>query len=187
MPRNEITREQLEGKGYSLNENTGKYEKNQIKPSNAHSAQTKTIKPVTAKSVLQPKKTIVKPKPKHDDSFDSQLERDFDLVLRAWKSTGKILDYLHEPLKFCLGWKVFYKIDFIVIYEFEEGVYRFECHEVKGKHAWDDAIVKIKNAANLMPYMDFFLTRRNEQGQWVFQHIPPAGHKSWKTPKFEEK
>ena len=166
-------RADLEAKGY-VEVSPGKWKQ----PVNAIQITPQVIKPVKRKVVAQATK------PTHDDAFDSQLERDLDLVLRVWKRTGKIHDYLYSPFKLCLGYKVFYKIDFLVIYEFEEGVYRFDVIEVKGKKAWDDAIVKIKNAANLMPYMDFYLTTRNDLGQWCHNHVPPAGHKSWKQPGF---
>jgi hypothetical protein len=45
-------------------------------------------------------------------------------------------------------------------------------YEVKGKHAWDDAIVKLKVAAHEWPPIRFFLVWK-DNGQWQSQHILP--------------
>ncbi len=44
--------------------------------------------------------------------------------------------------------------------------------EVKGKHAWDDAIVKIKMAAHEWPEIDWWLVWK-ENGVWKTQRILP--------------
>jgi hypothetical protein len=48
-------------------------------------------------------------------------------------------------------------------------------YEVKGPHAWDDAIVKLKVAARAYPWIKFFLVRRepSEFGGWFFQRVEP--------------
>lgn len=47
-------------------------------------------------------------------------------------------------------------------------------YEVKGKHAWDDAIVKIKCAATTYPYITFYMVWKDKQsGQWQEQHVLP--------------
>lgn len=46
-------------------------------------------------------------------------------------------------------------------------------YEVKGKHAWDDAIVKIKCAAAAYPYITFYMVWKDEHGQWQEQHVLP--------------
>lgn len=51
---------------------------------------------------------------------------------------------------------------------------RGEIHawEVKGKHSWDDAIVKLKVAAHEWPSISFYLMWK-ENGQWQTQHVLP--------------
>ena len=46
--------------------------------------------------------------------------------------------------------------------------------EVKGKHAWDDAIAKLKSAAHEHPWATFWLVWRNkETGAWQTQVVLP--------------
>lgn len=51
---------------------------------------------------------------------------------------------------------------------------RGEIHawEVKGKHSWDDAIVKLKVAAHEWPSISFYLMWK-ENGQWQTQQVLP--------------
>jgi len=44
--------------------------------------------------------------------------------------------------------------------------------EVKGKHAWDDSIVKLKVAAHEWPTIEFYLMWK-DNGQWITQHVLP--------------
>lgn len=39
-------------------------------------------------------------------------------------------------------------------------------YEVKGKHAWDDAIVKLKVAARRFPYVQFWLAYKQTRTEW---------------------
>lgn len=45
-------------------------------------------------------------------------------------------------------------------------------YEVKGKHAWDDAIVKLKVVARAWPHFNFALIWK-EEGRWMEQAIFP--------------
>lgn len=38
--------------------------------------------------------------------------------------------------------------------------------EVKGKHVWEDSIIKIKTAASQFPFWTFYLCQRNPDGSW---------------------
>lgn len=182
MPRDNPTKENLQQKGY-VEVSPGKWRKMPSKPS---SCKSQVIKPVKDKSLVRPAKTIVKVKPKHDDGFRSDLERDFNLKCMIWKSQGRITDYLYERFKVILGEGHTYLPDFLLIYDHGDGLFRFEVHETKGPFARPKAIANLKDAANLFPWMDWFLTTRNDLGQWCFKHFPPIGRKSWKTPRFEE-
>ena len=46
------------------------------------------------------------------------------------------------------------------------------CWEVKGKHAWDDSLVKLKFAASTWPEITWMLVWR-ENGQWRQQEVLP--------------
>jgi hypothetical protein len=48
----------------------------------------------------------------------------------------------------------------------------FTAWEVKGKHAWDDALVKLKVAAGLYPEIDWILVWK-ENGEWKEQRVLP--------------
>lgn len=45
--------------------------------------------------------------------------------------------------------------------------------EVKGKHSWDDAIVKIKMAATVWPEINWWFCWKDERGQWKQQLVLP--------------
>lgn len=49
---------------------------------------------------------------------------------------------------------------------------RVTCWEVKGKHAWDDSIVKIKVAATTYPAITWILAWK-ENGEWKTQQVLP--------------
>jgi len=47
-----------------------------------------------------------------------------------------------------------------------------EAYEVKGPHAWDDSIVKLKVAARSFPWIKFFLaTRKGRFGEWKIVRV----------------
>lgn len=50
---------------------------------------------------------------------------------------------------------------------------RFKAYEVKGPHAWDDAIVKLKVAARSYPEIDWVLVGKDKHGQWQEQKVLP--------------
>lgn len=47
-----------------------------------------------------------------------------------------------------------------------------EAYEVKGKHAWDDAIVKLKVAARAYPWIAFYLAHKSNF-MWVLEEVQP--------------
>ena len=67
--------------------------------------------------------------------------------LESLKMCGEIQYYAFDSMKFRLADKTFYSPDFIVLRSTGE----LEAHEVKG-HWEDDALVKIKVAAELYPF-----------------------------------
>lgn len=45
------------------------------------------------------------------------------------------------------------------------------CYEVKGKHSWDDAIVKLKVAANLYRHFSWWICFKSPQGEWQMKLV----------------
>jgi hypothetical protein len=81
-------------------------------------------------------------------------------VLDGRKHTGEVAWYAFEPINIRLADKCFYSPDFMVMLSSGE----IEIHEVKG--FWtDDALVKIKVAATILPFK--FIAVRLEKGQWI--------------------
>lgn len=116
----------------------------------------------TAKSLLDsttpPKKRL---RQKSSGGLN-KLESDFLVELNC---THPIVHV--QAVKLRLGNGVNYTADF---FAFQDGkVYAFE---VKGPHAWDDAIVKLKVAATMYPWIAFRLVWR-ESGAWKTQNILP--------------
>ena len=51
--------------------------------------------------------------------------------------------------------------------------YDVEAYEVKGPHAWDDSIVKLKVAASAYPWITFRLVSRDKRGAWRIEGVLP--------------
>jgi hypothetical protein len=79
--------------------------------------------------------------------------------LEVLKNVGEVLWYEFEPMNLRLGDKCFYAVDFLVMTK----TGHLECHEVKG--FWtDDALVKIKTAAEKFPFR--FISLKLKKGNW---------------------
>ena len=90
----------------------------------------------------------------------NKTEAAYAAVLDARKHTGEVAWYAFEPINIRLADKCFYSPDFMVMLSSGE----IEIHEVKG--FWtDDALVKIKVAATILPFK--FIAVRLEKGQWI--------------------
>ena len=59
-----------------------------------------------------------------------------------------------------------YTPDFVVAFREEIAAY-----EVKGPHAWDDSIVKLKVAASAYPWITFRLVSRDKRGSWRIEEV----------------
>ena len=78
------------------------------------------------------------------------MEQQYGFNLERRKQIGEVLEYTFEPFNIRLADNAFYKIDFMVVM----ADMTIELHEVKG--FWeDDARVKIKCAAEALPYFKF--------------------------------
>ncbi|WP_346236739.1 hypothetical protein ABDK00_014100 [Niabella insulamsoli] len=80
--------------------------------------------------------------------------------LEALKHAGEVVWYLFEPMNLRLADKCFYKVDFLVMVK--TGL--LEVHEVKGGFITDDALVKIKTAAEIFPFR--FIMAKLVKGEW---------------------
>ena len=90
----------------------------------------------------------------------NKSEAAYAKVLEARKHVGEIAWYAFEPINIRLADKCYYRVDFLVM--LANGA--IEAHEVKGR--WeDDALVKIKVAATILPFK--FVAMKLEKGQWI--------------------
>jgi hypothetical protein len=89
-----------------------------------------------------------------------------DLEMR--KRVGEILEYRWQPLRLKLGTDCTYEPDFFVLM----ADCTIEFHEVKGSFITDDAIVKVRVAANLFPWFVFRLFQYDRKGCKV-QELKP--------------
>ena len=84
--------------------------------------------------------------------------------LETQKQFGEVLWYEFEPMNLRLADKCFYSVDFLVM--LKNG--QLECHEVKG-YWTDDALVKIKTAAEKFPFR--FISVKLTKGQWEIREF----------------
>lgn len=93
----------------------------------------------------------------------NKTEGEYALLLEARKRQNEILDYWFEGMTFKLAHDCRFTPDFIV--QLHDGV--LECHEVKG-FIEDDALVKIKVAAQMFPFRFLFVHKlpKKEGGGW---------------------
>ena len=95
----------------------------------------------------------------------NKTEQAFGLRLLSQKQRGEILWYAYEPFKLRLAKTTFYTPDFAAVWE--DGAILI--YEVKG--FWrDDARVKIKVAARLFPFFQFFAVTK-DNALWTFEEI----------------
>lgn len=92
-------------------------------------------------------------------------EKAYASLLELQKRAGAILDYRFEAVKLRLADLTFYSPDFLVVKED-----CFELHEVKGGFIRDDAMVKIKVAAESFPWIKFMLCQYKGK-QWRIHEV----------------
>lgn len=90
----------------------------------------------------------------------NKTEQAYADILEARKHAGEIVWYAFEPINIRLADKCFYSPDFMVM--LANGV--IEIHETKGGYITDDSLVKIKAAAELLPFQ--FCIMKREKGVW---------------------
>ncbi len=102
---------------------------------------------------------------RHTPGTMNRMEEAFAEQLKLRKQSGEIQDYQFEAVKLRLAKSTFYTCDFIVLGD------HITFYEVKGFKE-DDAMVKIKVAAQLFPWFEFILVTRDRQG-WKYTPIQP--------------
>lgn len=90
----------------------------------------------------------------------------WDLEMR--KRAGEIQEYRWQPLRLKLGADCTYEPDFMAL--MADGTIEF--HEVKGGFITDDAMVKVRVAANLFPWFIFRLFQYDRKGVKVRELKP---------------
>jgi len=102
----------------------------------------------------------------HIPGVMNKLEGRYAEYLEGQKLAGEIIAWQFEPIKFRLAKATFYSPDFLVIVKNN----RIRFDEVKGY--WeDDARVKIKVAANLFPWFEFYGVTFHKKLGWQFEPI----------------
>ena len=90
----------------------------------------------------------------------NKTEQKYAMLLEHEKASGKVLWYEFEPMNLRLADKCFYKVDFLVLTD----NFELQVHEVKG--FWtDDALVKIKAAAEKFPFQFYSFQLKNNE--WI--------------------
>jgi hypothetical protein len=95
----------------------------------------------------------------------NRMEEAFAEQLELRKLAGEIQEYQFEAVKLRLAKNTFYTCDFMALGD------HVTFYEVKGFRE-DDAMVKIKVAAQLFPWFEFILVTRDRQG-WKYTVIEP--------------
>lgn len=96
--------------------------------------------------------------------LSNKLETEFGAWLHG---TYPLATIAEQAITFRLANGVKYTPDWIVF-----GNIFVSCFEVKGKHTWDDAIVKVKVAASLYPDIRWLMVWKLN-GEWMMQSVLP--------------
>jgi len=112
--------------------------------------QIRDKKPNGSGSALHAKDVMNAKAVPHDHRMN-KTEKNYSNHLESLKIAGDIKDWKHEPFNLRLADRTFYKPDFVVINSNDH----IEIHEVKGYAFRDDALVKIKVAAENFPWFKF--------------------------------
>ncbi|SEN75234.1 hypothetical protein [Nitrosomonas marina] len=99
----------------------------------------------------------------------NKTEREYSQYLDALIACGDVLWWKFDAVNLRLADNLHYRVDFLVM--LANG--SLEGHEVKGGHAFDDSIVKLKMANELYPW-PFYLVKKKKGGGW---NITKVGNK----------
>lgn len=124
----------------------------------------------------EPDRMTTKPAKRVNQSHKqpNKLEAEFARILRVENPNARISE---QSVTFKIGNGVRYSPDLVMYQPYPtvsgNGITvagTVVCYEVKGKHAWDDAIVKLKVAAHEWPWIAWWLVWK-EDGKWQRQQI----------------
>lgn len=96
----------------------------------------------------------------------NQTERRYSEHLESRKMKGEILWFKFDCINLRLAEKTFYKPDFFVMTSDNE----LQVHEVKG-HWEDDALVKIKVASDMYPFLFKSVHWNSKNNAWDFREF----------------
>ncbi len=96
----------------------------------------------------------------------NKTELAYSQHLQLLQHAGQIDWFKYEAVKLRLADNTFYTVDFMVMKSNGE----LEAHEVKGGYIFDDAMVKIKVAADLFPF-PFFIVKKANGGTWDIKKV----------------
>jgi len=96
----------------------------------------------------------------------NKTEAEYAQYLEALKACGDVLWWKFDAVNLRLADSLHYRVDFLVMKS--DG--SLQGHEVKGGHAFDDSIAKLKMAGELYPW-PFFLVRKQKGGGWQITKV----------------
>lgn len=100
----------------------------------------------------------------------NKLEESFSRYLESEKQAGRVLNWSFESETFKIGHDCRYTPDFACLM-----AGHFESYfEVKGPHAWEDSLIKLKVVAAKWWWRTFHLCRRNKDGTWKIVEVKAA-------------
>lgn len=114
---------------------------------------------------LAPKQAVASPIRQKRAPALNKLETSFLGHLRAIHGPPALI--LSQAITLRLGNGVRYTPDF-VLHHPDTGL---TAYETKGPRFWDDAKVKLKVAADLYPWISFFLAQRPKNGAWQITRV----------------
>lgn len=97
----------------------------------------------------------------------NRLEAEYALMLDAMKAEGKVLWWSFDAIKLRLADLTFYTPDFLIM----RADCGMEVHEVKGGLIEDDAMVKIKVAASLYPFVFVLCQKKRKNDPWLYRRL----------------
>lgn len=107
----------------------------------------------------------------------NRYEKEHSLLLDSRISTGLVQWYVFDAIKLRLAASTFYTPDFLVM--MPDG--QLEIHEVKGGFIEDDAIIKIKVAAEKFPFKFILCQKKRANQPWIYTEFNEV--KSWEGPE----
>lgn len=134
-------------------------------PSMAEQIAEGKINDLPASEWVKAGKEVARGNVRHEPGRMNKLETDYSRHLDSRKQRGEIFGYFFESFKLRLADKTWYTPDFLVI--LADGTLEF--HETKGFRR-DDAMVKIKVAAEQYPVFAFLLVEQ-AQGAWAMSRF----------------